>query len=130
MPRRSDKKFRQPDKGGHFGIYGGKFVPETLMAALDELETVYRSVKSDPKFKKELNGYLHDFAGRPSPLTETKRLAKLLGVKRLFLKREDLLKRQGTVTKLEVAPACPTIRMTPVTAKPAKPAPAVHKRRN
>lgn len=61
------------------------------MAALDELESTYRSVKSDPGFKKELNGYLRNFAGRPSLLTEAKRLAKLLGVKRFFLKREDLL---------------------------------------
>ena len=80
-----------PDRRGHFGIYGGKFVPETLMAALEELEQVYRSAKSDPRFKRELGGYLRDFAGRPSPLTEAKRLAKLLGVRRFFLKREDLL---------------------------------------
>ncbi len=91
MPKNSKEKFDQPDRGGHFGIYGGKYVPETLMGALDELEAMYRSVKSDPAFKKELRGYLHDFAGRPSPLTETKRLAKLLGVKHFFLKREDLL---------------------------------------
>lgn len=89
MRKRSNAKL--PDRGGHFGIYGGKFVPETLMAALEELEQVYRSARSDPKFKQELRGYLHDFAGRPSPLTEAKRLAKTLGVKRLFLKREDLL---------------------------------------
>src|SRR5262245_8672790 len=91
MPKRSAKKFNQPDKTGHFGIYGGKFVPETLMAALEELEKTYRSLKNDPKFKKELDGYLRDFAGRPSPLTEARRFAKLLGVKRFFLKREDLL---------------------------------------
>jgi len=90
MSKRIAKK-DLPDRGGHFGIYGGKFVPETLMAALEELESTYRSARSDPKFKKELSGYLHDFAGRPSPLTEANRLAKLIGVKRLFLKREDLL---------------------------------------
>ncbi len=80
-----------PDKKGHFGPYGGKFVPETLIAALDELERVYRSAKKDPKFKLELNGYLKNFAGRDTPLTEAKRLAKILGVRRFFLKREDLL---------------------------------------
>ena len=80
-----------PDKKGHFGPYGGKFVPETLMAALAELERTYRAAKKDPKFRKELDGYLKNFAGRPTPLTEAKRLAKLLGVRRFFLKREDLL---------------------------------------
>ena len=80
-----------PDKKGHFGPYGGKFVPETLMAALDELEKVYRSAKKDPSFKKELDGYLKDFAGRPTPLTDAKRFAKRLGVRRFFLKREDLM---------------------------------------
>ena len=80
-----------PDKKGHFGPYGGKFVPETLMGALSELEAVYRAAKRDKSFHQELNGYLHDFAGRETPLTEAKRLAKLLGVKRFFLKREDLL---------------------------------------
>ena len=80
-----------PDKKGHFGPYGGKFVPETLMAALQELEDVYRTAKKDPRFKRELDGYLKDFAGRATPLTETKRLAKILGVRRCFLKREDLL---------------------------------------
>src|SRR3989338_8068750 len=91
MSKRQLNKIKTPDQKGHFGIYGGKYVPETLMAALDELEDCYRRAKSDPKFKKELDGYLRDFAGRPTPLTETKRLAKLLGVKRFFLKREDLL---------------------------------------
>ena len=80
-----------PDKKGHFGPYGGKFVPETLMAALEELEAVYSSAKKDPKFKVELSGYLKNFAGRATPLTEAKHLAKVLGVRRFFLKREDLL---------------------------------------
>ncbi len=80
-----------PDKKGHFGPYGGKFVPETLMAALEELEQVYISAKKDLKFRQELGDYLKNFAGRPTPLTEAKRLAKILGVRRFFLKREDLL---------------------------------------
>ncbi len=81
----------EPDKGGHFGPYGGKYVPETLMAALDELESEYRRAKHDPKFKSELDHYLKNFAGRPTKLTEAKRLAKILGVKHFLLKREDLL---------------------------------------
>jgi tryptophan synthase beta chain len=80
-----------PDKKGHFGPYGGKFVPETLMGALAELESVYKKARKDAHFQAELRGYLHDFAGRQTPLTEAKRMAKLLGVKRFFLKREDLL---------------------------------------
>ena len=80
-----------PDKQGHFGPYGGKFVPETLMAALDELESEYRSARKDPRFKKELDHYLNNFAGRPTKLTEARRLAKTLGVKHFYLKREDLL---------------------------------------
>jgi tryptophan synthase beta chain len=88
-----DKKFwsKWPDAGGHFGPYGGKFMPETLMAALDELEACYRDAKKDKNFKKELEYYLHNYAGRPTALTEAKNLAKQLGVKRVFLKREDLL---------------------------------------
>ncbi len=80
-----------PDKKGHFGPYGGKYVPETLMSALDELEASYRLAKKDPGFQKELNDYLQNFAGRPTKLTEAKRLSKVLGVRRVFLKREDLL---------------------------------------
>src|SRR5262245_55740198 len=91
VPKKSKLLKNLPDRNGHFGIYGGRYVPETLMSALAELEPVYRHAKSDPSFKKELAGYLHDFAGRPTPLTEATRLAKTLGLKRLFLKREDLL---------------------------------------
>lgn len=80
-----------PDAGGHFGPYGGQFVPETLMSALKELEAEYRLARKDAHFKSTLAGYLKDFAGRPTPLTEAKRLAKFLGVRHFFLKREDLL---------------------------------------
>jgi tryptophan synthase beta chain len=86
------KKFAAlPDRGGHFGPYGGKYVPETLMTALDELEAAYRSARRDPRFRREYGHYLRDFAGRPTPLTEARHLAKALGVKHVFLKREDLL---------------------------------------
>ncbi len=92
MPKKSKPNFSNlPDKEGHFGPYGGRYVPETLMAALTELDKVYRVTKKDPKFKKELNHYLRNFAGRPTPLTEARRLAKILGVKHFYLKREDLM---------------------------------------
>jgi tryptophan synthase beta chain len=79
-----------PDRRGFFGDFGGRFVPETLMAALDEFESAYRKVRRDREFRKELDGILADFVGRPTPLTETKKFAELCGVGRLFLKREDL----------------------------------------
>ncbi len=87
------KKFKgpQPDKKGHYGPYGGKYVPETLMAALDQLEGAYRVSKKDPSFRRELDGYLKNFAGRATPLTEAKRLGASLGVRHFFLKREDLM---------------------------------------
>ena len=80
-----------PDRHGHFGPYGGKFVPETLMEALEELEQAYSAARRDPKFKKDLSFYLRDFAGRPTPLFAADRLAARLGIKALYLKREDLL---------------------------------------
>jgi tryptophan synthase beta chain len=80
-----------PDRHGFFGQFGGRFVPETLMAALDEFESAYRKLKRDPSFKRELEDVLTDFVGRPTPLTETKKFAELSGGNfRLFLKREDL----------------------------------------
>lgn len=79
-----------PDKKGYFGTYGGKFVPETLMAALDELEEEYKQAKKDKKFQKELNFYLREFAGRPTPLYFARRLTKKLGGPKIYLKREDL----------------------------------------
>jgi tryptophan synthase beta chain len=91
MPKNKLLTTALPDKSGHFGPYGGKYVPETLMAALNELEEAYRWAKKDAGFKKEFQGYLKNFAGRPTPLTEARRLAQALGVRRVFLKREDLL---------------------------------------
>lgn len=79
-----------PDKNGHFGIYGGRYVPETLMKALGELKSAYSSLKKDKKFKAELSGYLKDYAGRPTSLYEAKNLTKYFGKARIFLKREDL----------------------------------------
>ncbi|MDQ3282660.1 MAG: tryptophan synthase subunit beta [Acidobacteriota bacterium] len=80
-----------PDRHGFFGNFGGKFVPETLMAALDEFETAYKKLKRDREFKRELEDVLTDFVGRPTPLSEASKFAELCGGGfRLFLKREDL----------------------------------------
>jgi len=81
---------RRPDKKGHFGIFGGRYVPETLMTPLEELERVYLSTKKDPLFKNELNSYLRSYAGRPTPLYFAKRLTEELKGPRIYLKREDL----------------------------------------
>jgi tryptophan synthase beta chain len=68
-----------PDVHGHFGPYGGMFVPETLMSALNDLTAEYEKAKSDPAFQRELDGLLHDFAGRPTPLYFAERLTTDLG---------------------------------------------------
>src|SRR5437867_1916976 len=79
-----------PDAGGHFGPYGGRFVAETLIHALDQLAEEYARARSDQSFQSELDKALREFAGRPSPLIEAKRLGEQAGC-RVFLKREDLL---------------------------------------
>ena len=76
---------------GRFGAYGGRYVPETLMAALVELEQEYEKAKADPAFQAELAALLKDFAGRPTPLYFAKRLTEQLGGAKIYLKREDLL---------------------------------------
>ena len=78
-------------KTGRFGAYGGRYVPETLMAALEELEVAYEAAKQDPAFHSELNSLLADFAGRPTPLFYASRLTEKLGGAKIYLKREDLL---------------------------------------
>src|SRR5471032_2965809 len=80
-----------PDTRGHFGPYGGMFVPETLMSALHELAAEYERAKNDPAFQSELSILLRDFAGRPTPLYFAERLAGKLGGANIYLKREDLL---------------------------------------
>jgi tryptophan synthase beta chain len=79
-----------PDEAGHFGPYGGKFVPETLMPALDELEEVYLKAKSDKEFQAELDALLRTFVGRPTPITYARRLTAHFGGPRIYIKREDL----------------------------------------
>jgi tryptophan synthase beta chain len=76
---------------GRFGAYGGRYVPETLMAALEELEQAYDVADADPAFHVELDGLLHHYCGRPTPLYYAKRLSEQLGGARIYLKREDLL---------------------------------------
>jgi len=79
-----------PDKRGHFGIYGGRYVSETLMPALIELEKAYAEVRRDPSFRAEFHRYLRDYAGRETPLYFAERLTRRLGGARIYLKREDL----------------------------------------
>jgi tryptophan synthase beta chain len=80
-----------PDAQGHFGPYGGRYVPETLMHPLQELEAEYFRAQQDPEFQRELNYYLREFCGRPTPLYFAERLTKELGGAKIYLKREDLL---------------------------------------
>src|SRR5689334_19881811 len=80
-----------PDEHGHFGPYGGRFVPETLMHPLQELEAEYLRAEKDPEFRREFNYYLSEFCGRPTPLYYAERLTRELGGAKIYLKREDLL---------------------------------------
>jgi tryptophan synthase beta chain len=81
-----------PDKKGHFGIFGGKYVPETLMEALAEVQKTYQQARRDKEFNRELAYYLREYAGRPTPLYFAKNLSDVLGGRcRIYLKREDLL---------------------------------------
>jgi tryptophan synthase beta chain len=84
-------KKKSSSEAGRFGVYGGRYVPETLMAALEELEREYERAKRDPKFQKRLEGLLRNYAGRPTALTYAKRLTEKLGGAKIYLKREDLL---------------------------------------
>ena len=79
-----------PDKQGHFGAFGGRYVPETLMPALLELEKAYNHYRHDKEFREEFEYYLRQYVGRPNPLYFAEKLTKKLGGARIFLKREDL----------------------------------------
>jgi tryptophan synthase beta chain len=81
----------QPDERGHWGDYGGRYVPETLMAPLEELTAAYLAAREDPAFDAELKALLHDYAGRPTPLFHAARLTAHAGGAQILLKREDLL---------------------------------------
>ncbi len=80
-----------PDKRGHFNGFGGRFVSETLIYALDELEREYKKARQDKRFLQELDYYLREYAGRPTPLYLTQNLSRYLGINKIYLKREDLL---------------------------------------
>src|SRR5476649_149981 len=79
-----------PDETGHFGIFGGRFVAETLMPLILDLEKAYAIAKADPAFQSEMNGYLRDYVGRPSPLYFAERLTEHCGGAKIYLKREEL----------------------------------------
>jgi tryptophan synthase beta chain len=79
-----------PDERGHFGMFGGRFVAETLMPLVLELEAAYARAKSDPAFQAEMNGYLEHYVGRPSPLYFAERMTEHLGGAKIYFKREDL----------------------------------------
>ena len=81
---------RDPDARGYFGAFGGRYVPETLVAPVEELERAYFAARDDPGFLAELDGLLRDYVGRPTPVSEAKRLGDAAGGARIFLKREDL----------------------------------------
>ncbi len=80
-----------PDKKGYFGEFGGRYVPETLIYALDQLSAEYKKAKKDKKFRSELNYYLKEYAGRPTALYFARNLSRDLGIEKIYLKREDLL---------------------------------------
>ena len=79
-----------PDERGHFGIFGGRFVAETLMPLILDLEKAYADAKADPAFQAEMNGYLKHYVGRPSPLYLAERLTEHLGGAKIYFKREEL----------------------------------------
>src|SRR2546430_9458060 len=89
--RAAARKLTLVPQPGRFGPWGGRYVPETLMAALEELEREYERAKKDPRFKARLSELLKNFAGRPTPLFFARRLSAKLGGPKVYLKREDLL---------------------------------------
>src|SRR5579862_6487973 len=88
--KRIQMHYSQPDERGHFGPYGGRFVAETLVHALDELKEAYEHYSKDPEFIAEFNRELAHFVGRPSPIYHARRLSDELGGAQIYLKREDL----------------------------------------
>jgi tryptophan synthase beta chain len=100
-----------PDNSGHFGPYGGVFVPETLIAALQQLETEYAKAKADPNFQRELADYLRDFVGRPTGLYFARRLTQHFGGAKIYLKREDLNHTGAHKINNTIGQALLTLRM-------------------
>jgi tryptophan synthase beta chain len=100
-----------PDSTGHFGPYGGVFVPETLIAALRQLETEYAKAKTDPAFQRDLEYYLRDFVGRPTRLYFARRLTEYFGGAKIYLKREDLNHTGAHKINNTIGQALLTLRM-------------------
>ncbi len=90
MGKMKFKKYDQPDLNGHFGPYGGRYVPETLMPVLQELDEVYEKSRKDSSFQKRFKNLMKDYVGRPTPLYYAERLTGYLGGAKIYLKREDL----------------------------------------
>jgi tryptophan synthase beta chain len=100
-----------PDETGHFGPYGGRFVPEALVKALDELNAEYAAARQDPDFVAELDGLLASYAGRPTPITDAKRLTERARGARILLKREDLAHTGSHKINNVLGQALLTVRM-------------------
>jgi tryptophan synthase beta chain len=105
------KDIEFPDARGHFGQFGGKYVIETLMPALDSLERLYEEARYDPKFQSDLKYYLREYVGRPTPLFFAERLTKHLGGARIYLKREDLNHTGAHKINNTIGSALLTLRM-------------------
>lgn len=99
------------EETGHFGQFGGRFVPEALISALDQLEDEYLKAAADPKFNEDFHNLLKDYVGRPSPLTEAKNFSKHAGGARVFLKREDLNHTGSHKINNVIGQALLTVRM-------------------
>ncbi len=100
-----------PDPRGHFGAYGGVYVPETLVSALEELETEYKKAQADPTFRRDFEHYLREFVGRPSRFYYAKRLTEKLGGAKIYLKREDLNHTGAHKINNTIGQALLTVRM-------------------
>lgn len=103
--------YQQPNNTGHFGSFGGRFVPETLMPAVIELENAYKEAMNDPEFTKELDYYLKQYIGRETPLYYAERLSKHLGGPKIYLKREDLNHTGAHKINNAIGQALLTLRM-------------------
>ena len=105
------KNINLPDARGHFGKFGGKYVIETLMPALESLETLYNEARDDPKFQQDLKYYLNKYVGRPTPLYFAERLTKHFGGAKVYLKREDLNHTGAHKINNTIGSALLTLRM-------------------
>jgi len=112
-------KLELPDKRGHFGKYGGMYVPEVLFAALEELEACYREAREDPAFRAELDSLLRDYAGRPTPLYLARRLSERYNAK-IYLKREDLAHTGAHKINNTLGQALLALRMEAASDQPAR----------